>query len=185
MKSDPLVERLARVEARLAALEAGAARGPSASAVPGPAPRVPAQAGAGAGGEDPLWVLEGLRRRLPAQQGAVVYAGRYCDPAGGELHWQIGQAQQALLGEDCSELAPRLAALGSAVRLRLLQALLQGVTAVAELAARPGMGTRGQLYHHLRELEAAGWLHAPQRGCYAVRQERVVALMAVLTAARR
>ena len=47
------------------------------------------------------------------------------------------------------------------------------------------MGTSGQLYHHLRELEATGWLHSPQRGVYALRPERIVALMAMLTAARQ
>jgi DNA-binding transcriptional ArsR family regulator len=90
-----------------------------------------------------------------------------------------------LLDEDCSDLAPRLVALGNPVRLSLLQALLQGVTAVADLAARPGMGSSGQLYHHLRELEAAGWLHSPVRGSYALRPERVIPLMAILTAARQ
>ena len=70
-------------------------------------------------------------------------------------------------------------------RLVLAQLLLQGMGAVADLAAQPGMGTSGQLYHHLRELEATGWLHSPQRGVYALRPERIVALMAVLTAARQ
>jgi transposase-like protein len=71
------------------------------------------------------------------------------------------------------------------VRLRLVQLLLNGMGAVADLAAQPGMGTSGQLYHHLRELEATGWLHSSQRGRYALRPERIVALMAVLTAARQ
>lgn len=87
--------------------------------------------------------------------------------------------------DDWSELAPRLAALGHPIRLKLLQCLLQGISAVAKLATQPGMGTSGQLYHHLRELEAAGWLHVPQRGSYAVRPERVIPLMAMLAAARQ
>jgi DNA-binding transcriptional ArsR family regulator len=177
MDSSALAKRLKKIEARLAALEApgdgatAAARTTGTRAAPGDA--------------SPLWVLDGLRQRLAPDQGAVIYAGRYRHPAGGELQWQIGRPQQALLDEDWSDLAPRLAALGSPVRLRLLQALLQGVSAVSDLAARPGMGTSGQLYHHLRELEAAGWLHSPQRGSYALRPERVIPLMALLAAARQ
>ena len=130
-------------------------------------------------------MLEGLKRRLGPDQGGVVYAGRYRHPAGGEVQWQIGRPQPALLDEDWADLAPRLAALGHPVRLQLLQQLLLGTSAVADLAAQPGMGTSGQLYHHLKELESAGWVHGPQRGHYALRPERIVALMAVLAAARQ
>jgi DNA-binding transcriptional ArsR family regulator len=168
-----LEPRLKAIEARLQSLEA--------SADPGAA--TPSCAATPANGA--LWVLEGLKRQLGPGQGGVVYAGCFNHPAGGELQWQIGQPQQALLENDWTELAPRLAALGNPVRLQILQALLQGVTAVSDLAARPGMGTSGQLYHHLRELEAAGWLHAPQRGSYTLRPERVVPLMALMTAARQ
>ena len=175
MDKSRLEQRVSALEERLQTLEKGA----------GADLPVAAASCAASGPSGALWVLDGLQGRLGTGQGGVVYAGRFCDPAGGELQWQIGRPQQSLLEEDCSELAPRLAALGNSVRLSLLQALLQGVTAVADLAARPGMGTSGQLYHHLRELEAAGWLHSPLRGSYALRPERVIPLMAILTAARQ
>lgn len=135
--------------------------------------------------DDVFWVIDGLQRRLGPRDGAVVYAGRFVDADGADLRWQIGRPQEALLAEDWDDLAPRLAALGHPVRLRLLRALLQGTRAVADLAAQPGMGTTGQLYHHLRELESAGWLHSPQRGSYAVRPERTIPLMVALAAARQ
>lgn len=175
MDEHELEHRLAAIEARLSSLENG-------SAAQDPALQLPRAASRRDGA---LWVLDGLQRRLEPGQGGVVYAGRFCDPAGGELQWQIGRPQQDLLQEDWSELAPRLAALGHPLRLQLLQCLLQGISAVAELAAQPGMGTSGQLYHHLRELESAGWLHVPQRGSYAVRPERVIPLLAMLAAARQ
>jgi DNA-binding transcriptional ArsR family regulator len=194
MHTFPLEQRLLALEARMRALEALVApRGDEAS--PACATVAPSHPPAVAGTEPPappasgeegaLWALGGLLRRLGAGQGGVVYAGRYSHPAGGEVQWQMGRPQQVLLDEDWSELAPRLAALGHPVRLRLAQLLLQGMGAVADLAAQPGMGTSGQLYHHLRELEATGWLHSPQRGVYALRPERIVALMAMLTAARQ
>lgn len=175
MDDDELEQRLKAIEARLGSLE-------PAPKVDGPGPEVPRAA---ARREGALWVLDGLQRRLSQGQGGVVYAGRFCDATGGELQWQIGRPQDDLLQDDWSELAPRLAALGHPIRLKLLQCLLQGISAVAELATQPGMGTSGQLYHHLRELEAAGWLHVPQRGSYAVRPERVIPLMAMLAAARQ
>ncbi len=175
MDKHGIEQRLRAIEARLQTLEGDAS--PNLP-VAGPSRAAP-------GSDGGLWVLDGLQRRLETGQGGVVYAGRFCHPDGGELQWQIGRPQQTLLAEDWSDLAQRLAALGNPVRLQLLQALLQGVTAVADLAARPGMGTSGQLYHHLRELEAAGWLHSPQRGSYALRSERVIPLMALLTAARQ
>lgn len=196
MPASPLEQRLLDLEARVRALEARSVPEGDDAATPAAvrAPRLPASGGpepsapppSAAPGEDgALWVLEGLTRRLGPGQGGVVYGGRYCHPAGGEVQWQIGRPQPALLDEDWADLAPRLAALGHPVRLQLLQRLLLGASAVAELAAQPGMGTSGQLYHHLKELESAGWVHGPQRGHYALRPERIVPLMAVLTAARQ
>ncbi len=45
--------------------------------------------------------------------------------------------------------------------------------------------TTGQIYHHLRLLTAAGWLHTTGRGRYEVPGTRVVPLLVVLTAAAR
>jgi hypothetical protein len=194
MPASPLEQQLIALEARVRALEARSAPGrddASAAAAVSP-PQLPASGGLqpaappAPGPEDgALWVLEGLKRRLGPEQGGVVYAGCYRHPTGGEVQWQIGRPQPALLDEDWADLAPRLAALGHPVRLQLLQQLLLGTSAVADLAAQPGMGTSGQLYHHLKELESAGWVHGPQRGHYALRPERIVALMAVLAAARQ
>jgi predicted transcriptional regulator len=54
----------------------------------------------------------------------------------------------------------------------------------AELTGLPGVGTTGQIYHHLRQLTSAGWLRTTSRGQYAVTPERVVPLLAVLAACR-
>lgn len=132
--------------------------------------------------EGRFWLLDGLRTQLPADRGAVVYGGIVNLPAG-PVEWQIGRTQADLLGQDWPALAARLAALGHRVRLALLRALVEGPATVQALAALPGLGTTGQLYHHLRELESAGWVHSPERGRYAVPPERVVPLLAVLSAA--
>ena len=79
--------------------------------------------------------------------------------------------------------AEALRALGHPVRLMLLQAVLGGAHTVRALEALPGLGTTGQIYHHLRELQRAGWLSLARRNHYEVAGERVVPLLVALAAA--
>ena len=71
------------------------------------------------------------------------------------------------------------------MRLRLLREILGGRQSTSELAEIEELGTTGQLHHHLRQITAAGWLRSAGRGRYAVPAERVVPLLAILTAAGR
>ncbi|MFC7643034.1 hypothetical protein ACFQX6_20720 [Streptosporangium lutulentum] len=68
--------------------------------------------------------------------------------------------------------------------MRLLREILGGRRAVADLAALDGLGTTGQVYHHLRQLTSAGWLHTAGRGRYEVPPGRVVPLLVALAASR-
>lgn len=70
------------------------------------------------------------------------------------------------------------------MRLRLLREILGGRRTAAELAALDETGTTGQIYHHLRQLTGAGWLHTKGRGRYEVPGARVVPLLVVFTAAK-
>jgi Helix-turn-helix domain len=181
-EGDPadLATRLAALEERVRRLE------PAPDGPPRPAP----PAGPEGGGAQPsvrerFWVLEGLKERLGAGDGAVLFAGAVPLPAGGWYEWQWGMATDALLEADWSNLSAALAALGHPVRLLLLRQVLSGAGTVAELQERVELGTSGQLYHHLRQLVGAGWLQVAARGRYAVPPDRVVPLLVVLAAARR
>lgn len=178
-----LQARLAALEQRVAALEAPPplARGPLAPAAPD-GPHGLAQPTA-PGPEDRYWLLSGLRRQLPAGEGGVAFGGLFESPEG-QLQWQIGLSQTDLLAQPWESAAPVFAALGHPVRLKLLRALLDGVGAVQALALLEGLGTSGQVYHHLRDLEAAGWVHPPRRGHYAVPPARVIPLLTLLAGAR-
>lgn len=138
----------------------------------------------GADGSSVFWVLEELRRRLP-EPGGVVFAGAVTLPDGQHAEWQLGLATASVLGKDWA--APgvdaALSALGSPVRLRLLQAIATGSSSAAELAALEGVGTSGQVYHHVNQLVAAGWARRTTRGRWAVPPERIVPLLVILTAA--
>jgi hypothetical protein len=157
-----LAERVAALEDRVAALE-GHRSGPD-----------PKQ----------FWALQGLRERLPADGGGVLFTGSVPLPTGEYYEWQQGSTTADLLDGDWSELSGAFAALGHPVRLLLLREVLGGARSTAELQEHEALGTSGQLYHHLRQLVSAGWLQATGRGLYAVPGNRVVPLLVVLSAVR-
>jgi hypothetical protein len=170
MSEDGLAERMAALEAAVAELVAlRASSAPSAECA--------------APGDDAFWIVDGLRERAP--DGAVVFAGDVPLPTGERYKWQWGRTAEDMLGADWSETTATLAALAHPVRLRLLHRVLSGAGTAAELSDDDGLGTTGQLYHHLRQLVAAGWLRSSGRGRYAVPGERVVPLLVILMGAQR
>ncbi|MFB8753753.1 ArsR/SmtB family transcription factor [Streptomyces sp. NB004] len=160
---------MADLERRLAALEEAGER---------PAPRP---------GEGDFWALEGLKEQLAelgAADGGVLFTGTVRLPTGEQYAWQHGALTKGLLDADWAESAEVFAALGHPVRLRLLREILGGRRTAAELAELDGVGTTGQIYHHLRQLTGAGWLHAAGRGRHEVPPGRVVPLLVALSTAR-
>jgi hypothetical protein len=129
-----------------------------------------------------FWALRGLKERVGD---AVLFTGNVTLPQGEHYEWQQGYRTPELLADDWSQFADALAALAHPVRLTLLREILCGTHGTAELAALESLGTTGQLYHHLRQLVAAGWLRTTARGQYAVPGERVVPILTVLAATRR
>lgn len=186
------MERDAEVAARLAALEHRVAALEASAGPPAPEARPPREAretggpgglDSGDGGDGQFWALAGLRDRSP-DGGAVLFAGTLRLPDGAQYEWQWGEPAAALLDTDWSPLAPALGALAHPVRLQLLKEVLGGTAAVADLQASGSFGTSGQVYHHLRQLVAAGWLRSTGRGSYAVPPARVIPLLVILSAAR-
>lgn len=131
-----------------------------------------------------FWALEGLRARVEDPAGAVLFTGTV-ELQPGEPHaWQQGATTASLLESDWAELVPTLDALAHPVRLQLLRLVATGTRRTADLGAAEGLGTSGQLHHHLRQLVAAGWLRSAGRGSYEVPATRVVPLLTILTAAQ-
>ena len=76
-----------------------------------------------------------------------------------------------------------LAALASLPRLALYRAVLDHPATSAELMKAASLNTTGQLYHHLRELIAAGLIAQEGRDRYALVPERLPAARTILGAA--
>jgi hypothetical protein len=174
---EPLETRVSALEQQLAELIARADH---------PTPDLPAATSAAPLSTDAFWALEGLRvRAADFEHGAVLFTGTVDLPTGEHYDRQHGTAVDDLLEADWADSAETLGALGHPVRLLVLRRVLAGVRTAAELAAEEGFGTTGQLYHHLRQLVSAGWLRTSGRGQYTVPGERVVALLVILSGARR
>ena len=101
----------------------------------------------------------------------------------GPVRWQLTHDSDQLMELDWTTLAPALSALGHPARLRILQLVARSeATTAADLADTPGLGSTGQIYHHLRQLVGAGWLRATTRGRHEVPPERLVPLLVILGA---
>ena len=66
------------------------------------------------------------------------------------------------------KVAQILSVLGSEVRLAILRNLLGKPKTAAEIVAEVGLKTTGQAYHHLRELERAGYIQQRAGGRYQI-----------------
>lgn len=148
-------------------------------------------------GDDTFWALRGLEERTAGlEHGAVLFTGSVT-VAAGLVQWQYARPADALLAlgeptaaddpaaespDRLSSTAARLAAIGSPVRLRLLLAVANGTTTLVDLGELDGIGTTGQVYHHVRVLTAAGWLQSAGRGRVAIPPARIVPLLAAVAA---
>ncbi len=99
--------------------------------------------------------------------------------------WQIIRGWGSVLDETNERSAALFNALASPSRLRIVAELMAAGEQVstAELARRLDQPSTGQLFHHLKELLAAGVIYQPVRGTYAIRREHAVPLLTILCAA--
>jgi DNA-binding transcriptional ArsR family regulator len=169
----------------VASLRAGApiASDPESDEVVGASRRMSRTSRSGGPETTALWAVETLADHAEPP-GAVLLAGSVDLPNGQLARWQETRSTEWLLDADVRQVAEALAALGNPVRLRLLREVVNGKTTVQELAATDGIGATGQVYHHLRQLTAAGWVRRASNGRYEIPVARVVPLLGAILAAR-
>lgn len=172
----------ATLEARVAALESALAGAQAARAAPA---KGRTRSSAPALQElDVLRLLEARpsarhRTRTPIASGALLWAGlarfggrRFADVRYGSV--------PDVLRMDASRLAVVLSAVASAPRIVLLRRLLAGDATRAELLQVLADASVGQLYHHIKELQAVGMISQPERGVFQVNPDRAVQVLALL-----
>lgn len=114
--------------------------------------------------------------------GTVTYAG-VVELGEERLAWQMVHSLPDLLARDETALARLLAAVASPVRIRILREVAGGPLQTHELQQRLDEPSAGQLYHHLRELLAAGLLTQPRRSVYELPARAVIPVAALLACA--
>lgn len=172
------------LERRVAALEAAAR---NAASAPPASPATPPDAGTPTALAT-LRHLEELRSREGPRyvsddvRGALTYAGsaQFGDR---EVLWAGEHGLPEVWDLDPAAVARLLAALGHPTRLALVRALIPEARTSQELQALIGGGSAGQLYHHLKDLIAAGVVDQTARSCYRIAGGRIMPLLVILAAA--
>lgn len=114
--------------------------------------------------------------------GMIVYAG--AGPwADGTVAWQIGRVWSEIRGTAPEAVTALFGALANPSRIRILCQLVTGPVSTRDLGQKLDHPSSGQLFHHLKELLAAGLIYQPERGTYAIRREDVVPLLTTLSCA--
>lgn len=124
------------------------------------------------------------------------------DPKLAELSQRAVEAGQALhnyvTGQDATPIpalnfsgmsfqlaANDISALGHPIRLQICQLTANEPVSVKDLVDRLGMGTTGQVYHHLRTLLDFEWVENAGRSTYRLNPARVDALALILSVIKR
>ena len=118
----------------------------------------------------------------PSTGGIVAYQGDV--HLHGNVRWDISYSADAIIDLPIASMSEVLAALGHPVRLQIVRTLLRGPANAAILHAAVGVGSSGQIYHHLKTLSSANIVEQQGRGDYRIAAKRVVPLLvSMLTAA--
>lgn len=113
--------------------------------------------------------------------GAVTFGGRVA-LGSGDYEYQWTRPTHFISDNAWDEQIARIAALAHPVRGEILRHLLSEPATAAELVAAELVSSPGTAYHHLKELQAAGWV-TKTGGAYAIPPARVIPLMTVMIAA--
>jgi DNA-binding HxlR family transcriptional regulator len=154
-----LEEQVADLRTRLRALEEGLSlTAPSLPMLP-PLPPLPAN-------RESLQE-EGTLQGTLSGEGSIQSAER-------RLQWRQSLTLQPIFAASPEILAQLFAALSNSHRVIILRTLCEGPRTSQQLQELLGMGSAGQLYHHLKELLAAGLILQRGRSAYTIEPTKVI-----------
>ncbi|SDE81707.1 DNA gyrase subunit B [Paenibacillus sp. cl6col] len=114
--------------------------------------------------------------------GSVYYAGQY-QSNGQLLRWEPKERQlKQLLHIGTDKISKILSALGSKPRLDIIISILTESLTGTQIVEKLGLGTTGQLYHHLKALQGADLLSQDKSGRYTLPDHRKLPLLLLLSA---
>ncbi len=116
------------------------------------------------------------------ERGVVSYTGMV-EVGAATYGWTIELGVNVVQQASPEHLASIVSALGSVPRIQIVRALLNGPMSSHQLQDALGMASAGPLYHHLKELVAAGIVEQPGRSDYRLAPKRVIPTLVILTAA--
>ncbi|MFD9740246.1 ArsR/SmtB family transcription factor [Umezawaea sp. NPDC059074] len=115
--------------------------------------------------------------------GHIAYRG-LVTLGGGEVRRHIDVQADRVLGLPDRGPIDVLAALAHPVRVGIVRSLLvDGPKPGSALQESAGLGSTGQLYHHLKTLTSSGVVEQDKRGSYRLRATAIVPVLVLLTAA--
>lgn len=91
-----------------------------------------------------------------------------------DIHWRQRLALQPIFAASPELLAQLFAALASPHRVIILRTLCEGPRTSQQLQELLGMGSAGQLYHHLKELLTTGLILQRGRSVYTIEPTKVI-----------
>jgi hypothetical protein len=151
-----LEEQVADLRTRLKALEEGLSLA---------APNLPMLPPLPAGRES--FQEEGALQGTLSGEGSIQFAER-------RLQWRQSLTLQPIFAASPEVLAQLFAALSNSHRVIILRTLCEGPRTSQQLQELLGMGSAGQLYHHLKELLATGLILQRGRSAYTIEPTKVV-----------
>lgn len=113
-------------------------------------------------------------------EGTVTFAGDVT-LASGVYTYQWIRPAAWVTDQPWDEAMERIAAIAHPVRGAILRHLLDTPATAAELVEAGHVSSPGTAYHHLKELQAAGWV-TKRDGAFEIPPARVVPLMAIVIA---
>lgn len=116
-----------------------------------------------------------------ATNGAVHFSGQF-ENASGSISYSWTRPQHHLLEEAWDSSFTRLAALAHPQRGLILKQLFNEPCSVSTLCQLGVTSSTGTAYHHLNELESAGWVRKGRGGVYEVPSERIIPLLTIISA---
>jgi ArsR family transcriptional regulator len=139
-------------------------------------------------GLPPLPALPGLPsspvEREPLEEGETLQGVLSCEGsvqfAEQDVRWRQRLALQSVFAASPELLAQLFAALSSPHRVIILRTLYEGPRTSQQLQELLGMGSAGQLYHHLKELLAMGLILQRGRSAYTIEPTKVIPICIAL-----